>query len=492
MSDHDFDESEANGDTSRGLSWWFSSGLSLGLADGAGSRRSQHREPLRERMLARPGTLTISYFGLLTFTITMLLLLPASSRQEGSTSFHVAFFTAISALSTCGIPVVDMTEHWTIFGQAIILIAIQMGGIGVMTFASLIMIVTNQRLRVSQQLVTAHELGTSKIGETRGVLSIVLGTTVLMEFITFLVLFPPLLQLNDFRWRRTAWESLFYAVAAFNNTGFTPDAAGLHVDHWGVGLPILISAFCGTLGFPVILDLLRSFRYRIRPRFWTLNTKITLSATFIIVGVSLAWFLLDEWNNPFLFGNADVPTRLRGALSVAVAPRTSGFDLSWVPQVSETTKVYMCLIMFIGGGSSSTAGGIRVTTFVLLVMTMISTFRGRGEVNAFHRHIPDRVLKTAVSVTMSCATVVLVASIALMQVTGRSLTDTLFETCSAFSLGGYTLGVADAGSTTSLYILAVVMAFGRIGPMTIAYAINKTRSEDDTVIHYPQEAVSVG
>lgn len=489
MSDHDFDESGENGDASRGLSWWFSSPV---FGDGKPGRRRPRGESLRDRMLARPGTFTIVYFGLLTFTVTMMLLLPVASREEGSTPFHVALFTAVSALSTCGIPVVDMTTHWTLFGQAVILVAIQMGGIGVMTFASLIMIVTSRRLRVSQQLVTAHELGTSKIAETRGVLSIVLGTTVIMEAVTFLVLFPPLLRLNGFQWRHTAWESLFYAVAAFNNTGFTPDAAGLHVNHWSVGMPILVSAFCGTLGFPVILDLLRSMRYRVRPRNWTLNTKLTLVTTFAIVGVSLVWFLLDEWNNPFLFGNADVSTRLQGALSVAVAPRTSGFDLSWVPQVSETTKVFMCLIMFIGGGSSSTAGGIRVTTFALLLLTTVATFRGRGEVNAFRRRIPDRVLRTAVSVTMSCATVVFVASIALMQVTGRSLTDTLFETCSAFSLGGYTLGVADIDNTASLYILAAVMAFGRIGPMTIAYAINKTRSADDTVVHYPQEAVSVG
>ena len=444
----------------------------------------------QERLLGHPAMLTIVYFLGLTVVIALLLLIPAASHEPGSTSPIVALFTALSALSTCGIPVENTATHWTAFGQSVILAGVQLGGLGVMTFASLIMLFMNRRLDISQQLLTAREVGATKLSEVKGVLAVVFATTFLMEAVTFVALFPSLLRLNGYDWGATAWESLFYAVSSFNNTGFTPDASGLHIDNWSVGMPVMVSAFLGTLGFPVLLDLVRAARHRVRPRKWSLHTKLTLAATFALVAVSLAWFLMDEWNNPALFSNADASVRLRSALSAAVMPRSSGFDLSWVPAVSEETKVYMSLAMFIGGGTSSTAGGIHVTTFAVLMLTMVASLRGRDEVTAFRRRIPERIVKSAVSVTMACAIVVFVASMALMQATGHSLTDALFETCSAFSLGGYTLGVADEHNPATMLILGAVMIFGRIGPITIVYAINKPRGA--VVVHYPPASVSVG
>ncbi|KFI86275.1 MULTISPECIES: TrkH family potassium uptake protein [Bifidobacterium] len=446
--------------------------------------------PLPERMLSHPGLLTIVYFLGLVALITVLLLIPAASREPGSTSPLVALFTAVSALSTCGIPVENTATHWTVFGQAIILVGVQLGGLGVMTFAAMITLFLNRKMNISQQLLTAREVGVTKLGEVKGVLAVVFATTFIMEAVTFAVLLPSLLKFTGYRWRTAIWEALFYAVSSFNNTGFTPDASGLYINSWSVGMPVMISAFLGTLGFPVLLEIGRSIRRRIAPRRWSLHTKLTLATTFLLVGVSLLWFLADEWNNPALFANSDASERLRGALSAAVMPRSSGFDLSWVPWVSDETKLYMSVSMFIGGGSSSTAGGIHVTTFAVLMLTMITTFRGRDEVTAFRKRIPGRIVRSAISMTMACALVVFVASMALMQVTGRSLTDALFETCSAFSLGGYTVGVADANNPATMLILACVMFFGRIGPMTIVYAINKTR--EAVAIHYPDESVSVG
>lgn len=446
--------------------------------------------PWAERLLGHPGLLTIAYFLSLTVIIALLLLIPAASREPGSTSPIVALFTALSALSTCGIPVENTATHWTVFGQAIILVGVQLGGLGVMTFAALITLFMNRRMNISQQLLTAREVGVTKLGEVKGVLAMVFATTFLMEAITFVALYPGLLRLNGHHWGIAAWEALFYAVSSFNNTGFTPDASGFYVNNWSVGLPVMVSAFLGTLGFPVLHEMSRTITRRLSPRRWSLHTKLTLSATFVLVAVSLIWFLADEWNNPALFANADASTRLRGALSSAVMPRSSGFDLSWVPWVSDETKLYMSVSMFIGGGSSSTAGGIHVTTFAVLVLTMLATFQGRDEVTAFRKRIPGRIVRSAISMTMACAIVVFVASMALMQVTGRSLTDALFETCSAFSLGGYTVGVADEDNPATMIILGAVMFFGRIGPMTIVYAINKPRGS--VVIHYPDEPVSVG
>lgn len=445
---------------------------------------------LAARMFSHPGRMTILYFGVLIVLVTPLLMTPLASHEKQPTSIPIAFFTAVSALSTCGIPVVNTTTHWTFFGQAVILLSVQIGGVGVMTFASLIALAANRHMRASQRLLTASELGTTKLGELRGVLRVVVATALAIESITFVALFPGLLHINHGRIGNTLWEALFYAVSSYNNAGFTPDGAGLHVNSWAVGLPIMLSAFCGTLGFPVLMNLMRAAHGRIPPRKWTLHTKITLLTTFSLLATSLVWFLLVEWRNPYLFRNADFESRLRGALSAAVMPRSSGFDPSWVPQVSEPTKVFMSAMMFIGGGSTSTAGGIRVTTFAVVLLICRAAFTGHKDVNFFHRRLPTRIHLTAVSVTTACFMVVVVTSMALMMVTGASLTDALFDTCSAFGLGGYSVGVACADNPAALMLLAATMIIGRLGPMTIAYAINRPLA--DEVVRYPCETIVVG
>ncbi|PST49236.1 potassium transporter Trk [Bifidobacterium callitrichos] len=482
-----FDESSSNRESSHGLAWWFSGNA---FAKAADDDRTPRGRGFIQRMVTHPGRLTILYFLVLASVSTTLLMLPQSTPKGETTTFSTALFTAVSALSTCGISIVNSTTHWTLFGQAVLLVSVQLGGVGVMTFASLITLAINRHMKAAQRLLTATELGTTKLGEIRGVLSVVLTVSLMIEAITFVALFPGLLNVNSGDWRKSLWESLFFAVMSYNNAGFTPDNAGLHVNSWGVGLPIMVSAFCGTLGFPVILNLIRCARKHQPPRKWSLHTKITLMGTFVIVALSLTWFLLVEWDNPFLFRDADVNTRMRYAMVAAVMPRSSGFDLTWVPQVSEPTKVFMSAIMFVGGGSTSTAGGIRVTTFAIILLVCRASFTGRRDVNAFRRRIHTRVAMTAVSITTTCLMLVFVCSLALMLVSGASLTDALFDSCSAFGLGGYTVGVAREDNPAALAILATAMVVGRLGPMTIAYSISRPRAPE--ALRYPTETVVVG
>lgn len=441
-------------------------------------------------LLAYPGRLTIIYFVVLIVVATGALTLPVSSRSPGSTDLLTAFYTAVSALSTCGIPIVNSTEHWSMFGQGIILLSVQLGGLGVMTFASLVMMVATRHLRASQRLRTANELGAAKLSEVRDVLKVVFATTFVIEAITFVALFPGLLGVNRGDLGRTAWEALFYAVSAYNNTGFTPDAAGLHVNNLAIGLPILLSAFCGTLGFPVLLNLARAVRGRIAPRRWQLHTKLTLVTTGVLVLCSLLWFVAVEWNNDAMFADADMATRVRAALSAAVMPRSAGFDLSWVPDVSEPTKVFMSALMFIGGGSSSTAGGIRVTTLAVLFLTCRAAFTGHTDVVAFRRRIPTRVVMMSLSITLVFVVLTFAAALALMFITGMPLTDVLFESCSALSLGGYSMGVANADDPASLLVLALLMIAGRIGPTSVVYAIGRPGASE--TVRYPEESIIVG
>ncbi|MCH9275855.1 potassium transporter Trk [Bifidobacterium amazonense] len=482
-----FDESSANREASRGYAWWFSGDT---FEKAAAEERRGHRHTFRQHMTAHPGRLTIIYFMALVVLSAGALMLPQSTPPGETTTFSTAMFTAVSALSTCGISIVNSTTHWTTFGQAVLLVSVQMGGLGVMTFASMIALAVNHHMKATQRLLTASELGTTKLSEIKGVLTVVITTTFVIEIITFLALFPGLWSVNEGDAGKTAWEALFFAVMSYNNAGFTPDGAGLHVNNWAVGMPIMASAFCGTLGFPVLLNLMRCARKHVPPKRWSLHTKITLTMTFLIVAASLAWFLAVEWDNPYLFKNADVETRLRHAVVAAVMPRSSGFDLSWMPQVSEATKVFMSCVMFIGGGSTSTAGGIRVTTFAVILLVCRASFTGHKDINAFRRRIHTNVAMTAVSITTTCLMLVLAASMALMLVADTTLTNALFDACSAFGLGGYSVGVAREDNPAALTILAITMIVGRLGPMTIAYSISRPRALE--AVRYPTEPLVVG
>ncbi|MBT1182257.1 potassium transporter Trk [Bifidobacterium sp. CP2] len=487
MSNLVFDESSSNRETSRGLAWWFSGNT---FAQAASEDTRPRKRTFLQHLISHPGRLTIIYFMALVVIATGMLLLPPSTPKGETTTFSTALFTAVSALSTCGISIVNSTTHWTLFGQAVLLVSVQMGGLGVMTFASLITLAINHHLKATQRLLTASELGTSKLNEIKGVLTVVIATTLLIESVTFVALSPGLMKVNGGDWEKSLWEALFFAVMSYNNAGFTPDGAGLHVNSWAVGMPIMLSAFCGTLGFPVLLNLMRCAKGHVPPRRWSLHTKIALSMTFIIVAVSLAWFLLVEWDNPFLFKDADLDSRLRHAVVAAVMPRSSGFDLSWVPQVSEPTKVFMSFIMFVGGGSTSTAGGIRVTTFAVILLICRASFTGHKDINVFRRRLHTDVAMTAVSITTTCLMLVLASSVALMLVSGSTLTNALFDSCSAFGLGGYTVGVAREDNPAALAVLAITMVVGRLGPMTIAYSISRPRSPE--AVRYPEETVVVG
>lgn len=407
---NDFDESSANEEASKGLSWWYSADvLSRDKSDKTAKRI--RRISITDRLLRHPGRLSMVYFGALIIIVTGLLLLPISTSDIIFTNFPIAFFTAVSALSTCGIPVVNTGEYWSMFGQVVVLFSIQFGGLGVMTFASMVALGVSRRLKVSQRMLTANELGTTKLSEVKGVLT-------------------------------------------------------------------------------VVLNLVQCARRRLSPKRWTLHTKLTLVTTAVLVATSLAWFLLVEWSNTGLFPADDPGMKMRRAMSAAVMPRSAGFDISWVPEVTNETKVFMSILMFIGAGSSSTAGGIRVTTFAVILLICRAAFTGHRDVTVFRRRIPRRIQMTAVSVTTACFALVMVGAMMLMFTTGCAFVDAVFEACSAFSLGGYSVGVASAGNPASLFILSAEMIVGRLGPLTIAYSISRPMAPEP--IRYPQENIIVG
>lgn len=219
MSNLVFDESSSNREASHGYAWWFSGDT---FEKAMAEDRKPRKRGLTRRLVNHPGRLTIFYFLTLAALSTTLLMTPIATPKDETTTFTTAFFTAVSAISTCGISIVNSTTHWTTFGQGVLIFAVQMGGLGVMTFASLIALAVNHHLKATQRMLTANELGTTKLGEIKGVLTVVITTAFVIEGITFVALFPGLYKVNHGNVRHTLWESLFFAVMAYNNAGFTP------------------------------------------------------------------------------------------------------------------------------------------------------------------------------------------------------------------------------------------------------------------------------
>lgn len=487
MSNLVFDESSANSEASHGYAWWFSGDT---FKKAAAEERTRRKRSFIHHLTSHPGRLTIIYFLLLVALSTSLLLLPVSSHEEEPTSFSTAFFTAVSALSTCGISIVNATTHWTAFGQVVLLVSVQMGGLGVMTFASLIALAANHHMKATQRLLTANELGTTKLNEIRGVLTVVITTTFIIESVTFLALFPactastgamsaipPGRRCSSRSCRTTTPASRRTAPACTSTTGRSACRS------WA-------SAFCGTLGFPVLLNLMRCARHRTPPRRWSLHTKITLVTTFSLVLLSLAWFLLAEWDNPFLFkgrrrGDAAALRGRRGgnAAQLRLRPELGAAGERADEGVHERHHVHRRRQHLHAAASAS-----RRSAVILLICR--AAFTGHTDINAFRRRIPTRVAMTAVSITAACLFLVLSASLALMLASDCSLTDALFDACSSFGLGGYSVGVAREDNPAALFILATAMVVGRLGPMTIAYAINRPRALES--IRYPNEPIVVG
>ena len=359
-----------------------------------------------------------------------------------------------------------------------------------MTFASLIALAVNHHLKATQRLLTANELGTTKLGEIKGVLTVVITTAFVIEGITFIALFPGLYKINHGNVRHTLWESLFFAVMAYNNAGFTPDGAGLHVNNWAVGLPILASAFCGTLGFPVLLQS-HAFlahaqatqalepAHQAHPDHHLLHRN---RLTHLVPHRGMEQQVAvprQQCGTPLVAchggGRHAAKLRLR-----PVVDATSERCHESVPEHRHVHRRWQYLHR----------RRIRVTTLAVILLVCRAAFTGRREINAFHRRIHTQAVMTAVSVSTACLTLVTVVSMTLMIITDCSLCDALFDTCSAFGLGGYSVGVADAGNPAALYVLAATMFIGRLGPMTIAYAVSRPRNLE--AVRYPTEQIVVG
>lgn len=456
-------------------------------------RRFSPREWLGSTALTSPARLAVLVFASVIGLFTALLSLPAASADGQRMPFVDALFTATSAVCVTGLTTVDTGTAWSPFGQVVILAGIKVGGLGIMTLAALLGLAVSRRLGLTQRLLTANESRATGLGDVKSLLGAAVVISAVVETILALMLFPRFLA-HGLEPLYAGWHSVFYSVSAFNNAGFSPQGGlGPYISDGWVLIPIALGVMIGALGFPVYLALIRNWR---RPREWPLHTKLTLVTSGILTVVSAVLLGIFEWTNPRSLGSSGTAESTLNLFFMSVNQRSGGFSTLDIGATHEHTWLLEDVLMFIGGGSGGTAGGIRVTTLAVLLLAVWAEVRGRRDVEAFGKRIGTEVVRVAVSVMLFSLIIVIVGTgVILVQTAGMpgyTMDRVLYEVVSAFATCGLSVGISGGADTPDSvhYTLTALMFIGRVGSMTLAaaLALNKQRR----VIRYPSERPIIG
>tara|TARA_R110002072_G_scaffold9518_6_gene45907 strand:+ start:964 stop:2292 length:1329 start_codon:yes stop_codon:yes gene_type:complete len=420
---------------------------------------------------------------------TLLLSLPFATQEGVRAPLLTALFTATSAVSVTGLIVVDTPTYWSFFGQAVILLMFQIGGFGIMTAATLFGLMAGRGFGLRQRMATQVERNRLETGDAAAVLRLVLAITLAVEALVALVLAVRMMTFYSMPLGEALWHGVFHSVSAFNNAGFSTHSdsvIGYQTDPV-ILMPIMLAVVLTALGFPVMQDIRAN---RLRWRRWSLHTKITVGGT---IGLLLAGFLAIlamEWSNPATLGPMGIGAKLLNAAFHSVMPRTAGFNSLDVGAFHDETLMVNFILMFIGGGSAGTAGGIKVTTFFVLFAIVLSEILGRRDAGLFQRRFGRAVERQALSVTMLAASLIFVATTYIASISTLPLGDILFEAISAFSTVGLSTGITADLPPTGQLVIAALMFVGRVGTITVATALALGGRERP--YRYPEENLIVG
>lgn len=432
-------------------------------------------------------------FALIILAGTLLLMLPCAAKSGRATPFIDALFTATSATCVTGLVTVSTAVHWSLFGKCVILLLIQIGGLGFMSVMTATSLLLRRTITLRERMVIGAGFGLDSSGGIVRLMRRVLVGTFLFEGVGAALLSIRFVQ--QFGLLRGVGMGVFHAVSAFCNGGFdlmgTPDDPFCSLVHYAedplVSLTIMALIVLGGLGFFVWSDVWDKHSFcRLR-----LHTKIVLTATAGLLLFGFGWTLLFEWSNPATLGAFDTPHKLLAAAFESVTLRTAGFNTIDLGALTGPSQAVSCLLMFIGGSPGSTAGGIKTVTAAVLVLTAISAFCGRTTVSAFGRTIAPRSIMNAVTLLMAGGVLCLVGACAIAGIEDAPFHQCLFEAVSAFGTVGVSMGLTPTLAAASRVILIVMMYMGRVGVLTLGVAVFMRRREPPR-LKYPDADVFIG
>ncbi|QNL44458.1 Trk family potassium uptake protein [Oscillibacter hominis] len=439
-----------------------------------------------------PAQIIILGFFTLILAGTALLMLPFAVREGAGASFLDALFTATSATCVTGLVLHDTALYWSPFGQAVILLLIQVGGMGVVTMAVAISIFTGKKIGLRQRWIMQESISAPQVGGIVRQTRFILKTAFLIEAAGAVLLslrFCP--ELGFFK---GLWYGLFHSVSAFCNAGFDLMGAGGRAFSSLTGYTgdFLVS---GTISALIVLGGLgfltwHDFReHGLRLRSFRLQSRLILTTTFALVLGGFLFLFLFEFRQPQWQG-LSFGQRAAASLFQAITPRTAGFNTVDLGRLSQPSQLLMILLMLTGGSPGSTAGGFKTTTLAVLLLSSYAVFRRRGSAQCFGRRIPDETLHSAAAIFLLYLLLFLTGGVLICCIDDVPLMAALFETASAIGTVGLSLGITPELSALSRLILIVLMYFGRVGGLTMIYAV--TSGTPAAMTQFPQERVTVG
>ena len=421
---------------------------------------------------------------------TLLMMLPAARAEPGHAPFVTALFTATSAVCVTGLSVVDTPTYWSGFGQVLLTVLSQVGGFGIMTLATLLSLLVSRRLGLRSRLMAQAETSGLLGGNVGGVLIRVAIVMFASEAAIAVVLTLRFWLAYDYSFGRAVWEAVFHAVQAFNNAGFAlyPDSLVRFVGDWWICVPLALGVFAGSIGFPVLFELAREWR---TPGRWSTHTRLTVWGSLLLSVAGFLIFLSFEWGNPHTLGPLGTSTKVLAAFTQDVMTRSGGFNSIDLGGMNTETIAATNAMMFIGGGSASTAGGIKVTTFLLLAYVIWAEIRGEPDVVIRKRRIAEETQRQAITVALLGVALVASGTLALIALTEDVPFDrALFEVTSAFATVGLSTGITATLPAPAQVVLVILMYVGRVGTIAVgtAIALNTRRR----LYRYPEERPLVG
>ena len=440
----------------------------------------------------RPAQIIVLCFFSLISVGTILLMLPISTHNPGGAPFETALFTATSAVCVTGLIIEDTAQYWTSFGQTVIILLIQIGGMGVVTIGVILMMFSGRKIGIRQRWIMQESISAPHVGGIVRMTGMILFTTMLVELTG--AVFMAFRFIPQYGLGRGLWFSVFHAISAFCNAGF--DLMGVNGEPFVsmtsyssdplVCLTLAALILIGGLGFMTWKDIKE---YKFKFVRYSLQSKLILFTSALLIVGGFIFMFFYEFGQP-QWDYMSTGERATAAIFQTISPRTAGFNTVDLNNLSAGGKIITILLMLVGGAPGSTAGGFKITTLAVVILCIRATYQGRENASAFGRRVSSQSMRNAAAIFTLYLLLFLTAGIFISCYDKVPLMSALFETSSAIATVGLSLGITPGLSTISHFILICLMFFGRVGGLTLIYAVASGAGADGS--RFPQEPVAIG
>ncbi len=433
-------------------------------------------------------------FVLLSFLITILigtvlLLMPMSTAEGNSTNLIGALFTSTSATCVTGLIVYDTGTHFSLFGQLIILFLIQIGGLGIMTISTSFAILTGQRLSFRGESIMQNVINEQTRFDMMSLIKNIVIATLVFELIGAIFLYTRFA--GDYESTSQAiFSSVFHSISAFCNAGFSLNANSMmaYRSHIGINITMILLIVFGGLGFSVLVDLKRNLLEKRSLVRFTLHTKIVLVTTVILLLLGFVLYFISEFNHSM--ENFTLKERILGSLFQSATTRTAGFNTIDNAHISKASVFISLILMFIGASPGSTGGGIKTTSFAVIILSIVAILSTNRDVIVFKRRLSDILIRRVMALIAISIMLIFIIIFLLMLIEPFSFEHIVFEVFSAFGTVGLSMGITPYLSETGRILITILMYFGRIGPLTFIFALSRKKMQSD--YQFLEEKISVG